>query len=402
MALPIVIGEAGAQPTSPEDILTNYVNRLNDVYPEFTLLPPDLVSGFVQTATIGLSEIDQTGVDLINSVSPYSVNIPLVREYGYLYGITQVVSQNVQVFLTFTGTPNAPIGKGFLVSNGNYQFSVQNNVRIPSTGTLTNVLALGVSAGNYPVPENTITQIITSIPSNITLTVNNPNPGIPPTDPESIDDYRERVLLSGQRTVQGGPDFIKSTISNVPGVSPNLVAVRNPAPGQFAVVVEGGDDISVANAIYESIPDVSSLTADVTNVSGQAINSVTINIISPPDTYPVTFIRPSVQTVTLAVTYKTITAVAVSVDTVSALVSEPIADYINNLMIGAPINLLLISDIFINSVASVIPGDEISFLGFEATINGTVVPPETGTDIIVRDLYGYFNILTNAITVNQG
>ena len=70
--LPIIMTEAGAQPTSPKTLLANLISRVAQKVPGYTAnLPPGLITDLASTATGAIALIDQARVDLINSVSPY-------------------------------------------------------------------------------------------------------------------------------------------------------------------------------------------------------------------------------------------------------------------------------------------------------------------------------------------
>jgi hypothetical protein len=76
------------------------------------------------------------------------------------------------------------------------------------------------------------------------------------------------------------PQFLKTQIGNVVGVSPRLVSVQ-PSGSQWVVMVGGGDPYQVGYAIYIGVPDIATLTGcslGVTSITNTSNAVVTTNI----------------------------------------------------------------------------------------------------------------------------
>lgn len=155
------------------------------------------------------------------------------------------------------------------------------------------------------MPAGTVTVVVTSVPETMTLQCTNTEAGIPGTEPETEEAYRTRVMRAGMLAVQGTPDTFKSRVFQVDGVQPRLVSYRQVNPTQWVAVVGGGDPYQVAQAIYESVPDISVLTTTVNNPSGFVPHAEVIAINDYPDWNQVGFLVPDSQSVSVILTWNT-------------------------------------------------------------------------------------------------
>lgn len=401
--LPTIMTEAGAQPTPPKQLLTNLITRVSQKVPGYTAnLPAGLITDLASTAVGAIALIDQARVDLINSVSPYGANIPLLQQLGGIYGVTRGDSYNTAVYVTFSGPAGFVIGKGFIVSDGNYQYSVQTNTVIPTSGQTEPVYCLATEAGTWAVTEGSVTQVITSVPKTQTITCTNLTAGVPGSEQQDWASYRAQVMQSGMFAVQGTPDCVVAALKAVEGTQDNLISYRQVSSGVWAVIVGGGDPYDVAYAIYQSIPDISKLTADVVNQDGTVPENKTIPISVYPDVYEIPFIIPSSQNVTVIITWNTPAATAyVDPDGVSLAVSQNIVNYINDIAIGQPINILQIQEIFLQSTSSLVPSSQVSMIDIQVGIGGVIVPPDDNSTLVYGANYGYFSTTASAIQVKK-
>lgn len=400
--LPIIMTEAGAQPTPPKTLLSNLITRVSDKVPGYTAnLPAGLIADLAGTATGAIALIDQARVDLINSVTPYGANIPLLMQLGDIYGAEKGVGTNTSVFVTFIGLPGFPIPKGFTVSDGNHQYAVVRDTVIPESGQTEPIYCLAISPGSWAVPEGSVTQIITSVPKEQPVTCTNLKAGLPGAGEQSYSAYRAQVMTLGMFGVQGTADCLRAALGKVEGVQVNLISYRQAALGKWVVVVGGGDPYEVAYAIYKSIPDISVLTNDVSNPSGAAVDKKQIPLSVYPDEYVIPYVSPSSQNVLVLVTWNTASASYVDPTAVSQAVQKPVSDYVNGIAVGQPINVYEIQEIFLNSVAGLIPRSMVSLIDIQVGINGTIVPPVANTSLIYGDTYGYFSTSPSQVQVNK-
>jgi len=398
--LPITVTAAGPQPTPPQVLLANLIALVAAEVPGYTAsLPAALVTDLASTATGALSLIDQALVDLINSVSPNSANVKLIQALGEIYGVPQGVGSNTSVYVVFTGTVGFVIPQGFLVSDGNNQYAVQNLTAVPTGGVTQPVYCLAVNPGSWAVPAGTVTETITSVPSSISLTCVNPIQGITGLSGQSVTDYRAQVVQAGLFSVQGTSEAFKTAVEKISGVQTRLVSYTQVTNGLWALVVGGGDPYSVAQAIYESVPDISKLTTAVTDQFGNTPASVTVSIVDYPDTYSVGYITPDSETVNIILTWNTSATNFIDAATVSNASVASIVNYVNSVYVGKPINTYVLEQIFVSALSSIIAPELISFIQVEVGINGVIVPPDANTGLVQGGIYSYFTIDASHVTV---
>lgn len=268
MTFPIVITTAGLQPTPPQTIRDTLVADVAAVNPGYTAnLPGSLIEDVASTDVGAIILCDQAKVDLVNSLTPYGANAFLLNQLGQVYGVPQGTATNTSVYVVFSGPPGFVIAKGFTVSDGTYQYVIQDGGVIGSGSVSTNLFCLATIPGTWSVVANSVTQFITSVPSTITLTVTNPEAGTPGQGSQTEEDYRVQVLQAGLAASTGMSRYLKTLLENVSGVQPRLVSVRLNQISQWEIICGGGDPYQVAYAIYSAIFDVATLAGSVMAVS---------------------------------------------------------------------------------------------------------------------------------------
>ena len=265
------ITTAGAIPALPTDLLNAEIAAATLLAPGLTAnLPGSLVEDMASTAAGAVVIQDQAFVDLVNSISPATANPSILYQLGQVYGVQQGQGSNTSVYVVFSGLAGFVIPIGFTVSDGTYQYTVQDGGIIATSGQSSPLYCLATVAGSWAIPAGTVTQIITSVPSGFTLTCTNPSAGLPGLTAQTVASYQAQVMQAGMVTCQGVPTFIKAQLQQVTGVQPNLISVRLIATNQWEIICGGGDPYQVANAIFNSVPDISNLvgsTLSVTNIT---------------------------------------------------------------------------------------------------------------------------------------
>lgn len=281
ISIGLVVTAAGAQNTPPAELWANLLNLVAEENPGYTVLPGGLVDDIAGTDTFALALQDSAAVELINSITPYSANPWLLAQLGQIYGVTPSLQSNGSVYVVFSGTVGFQIPPGFLVSDGTYQYQVQDGGSVQSGGASGPLFCLATTAGTFPIAENTVNQIISAVPLSITLTVDNPQDGIPSADLQTEAQYRALVVAAGLVSGQGNASMAKTLLAQVPGVQGRLISVVQVNGGGWEVIVGGGDPYAVAQAIYDSGLDISTLvgsTIGITSVSMTDPAVVTCNL----------------------------------------------------------------------------------------------------------------------------
>lgn len=259
--LPTVMTMAGLQPQPPATLLAQLLASVAAVVPGYTAtLPGSLVEDVSSTDVYAVALCDSARVELVNSLTPFGANEFILNQLGQIYGVPRGAAANTSVFLVFSSpTPGFVIAKGFTVSDGQFQYVVQDGGIIGTNSQSTPLFAVSPQEGTWAVPPGTVMQFVTSVPSTVVLTVTNPQAGIPSTAIEDITDYRSAVLQAGLAASQGMSRYLKTLLGNIAGVQQRLVAVRAQTGGGWEIIVGGGDPYQVAYAIFQALFDVSTL-----------------------------------------------------------------------------------------------------------------------------------------------
>lgn len=396
---PVVIDSSGLQPQSPASIQQQLLALVAATNPGYTAnLPGSLIEDVSSTEVGGIVLCDQAKVDAVNSLTPNGANEYLLTLLGQVYGLTLGSVTNTSVVVVFSGTVGYVVPNGFLVGDGTNTYQVQTGGAIGVSGSSPGLTAIAVNSGSFSVPANTVTTLLTSVPSGVTLSVTNPTAGTPGSaTPETYYSFRARLMQAGLAASVGTARFLKTQLLNVTGVTSNLVSVQQVAGGGIRVVASGGDSYAIAYAIFTAV-------ADPTELQGSAVSSgrnVTVSLYDYPDTYSILYVNTQQQTVTMTVTWNTTLTTFTGGSAFPGLVQQPLVDYINALAPGAVINVLEMNNIFQTAISGVLDPALLTRLVFSVSINGTVTPPGSGTYAITGDPESNFYAVTSGITVTQ-
>lgn len=270
MILSIVIGPAGYVPQTPAALRGQLVQGVTATNPGYTAnLPASLIEDIASTDTYALLVCDSAFGELINSITPFGANAFILYELGQMLGINLGTATNTSVNVVFSGPPGLVIARGFTVSDGTYQYVVQDGGVIEASGQSAPLFAVATQSGSWTVPSGSVNQLITSPPPGLSpaLTVTNPLAGTPSTSAESLTSYQARVLQANLAASQGMARYLKTLVQNVTGVQSRLVSVAQQSGGGWQVIVGGGDPYAVGYAIYQALFDISSLTGAVLGIT---------------------------------------------------------------------------------------------------------------------------------------
>lgn len=130
--------------------------------------------------------------------------------------------------------------------------------------------------------------------------------------------------------------------------------------------------------------------------------TVTTNINSYPDTYTIPFVNPPQETVTVQLTWNSVSPNVVSPTSVAQVAAPALANYINSIPVGAPINEFELNAVFKASVENLVDHVYVTRLVWTITINGFPVAPNPGTGAVYGDPESYFFTTAANITITQG
>lgn len=174
-----------------------------------------------------------------------------------------------------------------------------------------------------------------------------------------------------------------------------IVAALASNPG--ASTAQGQILAGVANFSTLGFPDYAGDAVVTPN-----LRNVLVTITDYPDTYQIPFVSPPQQTVTITATWNTSSPNFVSDTAVAQQAAPALADYINNIPVGKPINLLEMNAAFQASISNILQPYLLTRLVFSISINGIGASPVSGTEIINGDPESFFFAVTSGINVVQG
>ena len=281
---PLVMTSAGAQQTPPATILAMLIAAVVAVDPGYTAnLPASLIEDISSTDVAAIAQCNSAMVEAVNSLTPYGANAFLLSQLGNIYGVSLAPENNTSVYVVFSSTSfGFVIPDGFVVSDGTYQYICQNGGIIGAGGTSLPIFAVAVLPGIWSIPSGTVTQLITSVPSIVSLSVSNPTTGTPGSGAETQEQFQARVLQAGLAVSQGLATTLRTALNQIPGVQARLISVlQNPNNGGWEIICGGGDPYQVAYAIYDALFDINTLTGSslvAQNITAANPGVVTANL----------------------------------------------------------------------------------------------------------------------------
>jgi hypothetical protein len=393
------IGSDGATPQETTDLRSTVDAKISAILPDYTsTLPKSLIENILTTGTYMMSQCDQSYIELINSISATNSNNVILNQIAQQAGIKAISAPTrTSVYVVFTSTVGLIIPQGFLVSDGTYQYEVQNGGVVGSGGETLPLYCLATQDGAWAIAAGAVNETITAPPTGFTIIVTNPSTGTPAGAVETEAEFRWRVIRSMTVGGQGMATRLKQMLYQIDGVQQRLVSVRQQAGGLWSVICGGGDPLQVANGIFSALFDISNLTGSAT-----LSRNITQSIYDFPDTYALTWINPPAQTVAITVTWNSSSQWLVSDSAVSLLAAPALIAYINSIGVGQPINDLVMSNVFKDSIKGIIDPDLITRLVFQVSINGIGVAVDAGTHIYSSDPESYFYADFGSMSIIKG
>ena len=386
---------SGLIPRTPSQIRSDLQNSLLLKDPALTLDDPaysEIIPSWLDTSVSCVEEIEQAAIDTINSIDPTLSNEMIADSLGSTLGIIRNESARASVYVQFScATDGYNIPKGFLVSDGSYQFYVlEGGFIVDGIAMLYCVCTVD---GIIPIAENTVKYIVTSVPSPYVITCTNPVSGNQGNELETLSHFKSRYILSFNRVSTGTIPYAKELLSAVNG---NLKRISiKQTNGKIKIIVGGGNPYAIGEAIFKSGLDISVLEGSATES-----RNFNVSILDYPDTFNILFVIPFSRQVSISVIYSLLTVLVIPDSAVASAAQPALSDYINQLAVGYDINLLELNEIFKESIRTIgIDTQFLSNLEFSVSINGVAVNPIVGTTLIAGNSEGYFTNNPNSITV---
>lgn len=333
------ITENGIIPATPIQIREKLLQEVQAEIPEFSNLPSGLENNLIDESVIILAQIQDMVVNAMNSVAPTYANDYLIKELGAAFGLTMKDKALPIGSITFTGTPATYIPAGIEVKNDDGSKSFKTTVSgVIGANRTVNITCEGVDYYDTPTPENTLTNIVNQVIGVESCT--NPNDITESVEAETIKEYRERFQLKAMANKIGTPATITTNLLLVKGVVKRLLNFRaaqindgDKAKAVLEVVVGGGDDYEVANALFNSTiyPDFYYSNPS----SGESQRKIDINVEFNGVAFPITFTRPKIKQLSIEITLSLKQGfINIPSEAYTVLQKPFFENYVNNLVIG--------------------------------------------------------------------
>ncbi|MBJ9963696.1 baseplate J/gp47 family protein [Burkholderia seminalis] len=402
MALSTPITMSGLIPRDPAEIQTDLLSRVTRARPGYTSnIPGSMIDDILGTDVAAVTLMEQARVDTINSLTSPTAQPYILNRIGTQLGVQPGTVTNGSVDVAaVNSTPGFVFNKGFIISDGSKQYVLTTPTAVKPDGTSDLMNFVCQTPGTFAIPANTVKILVTTPPDGISVTLNNPQDGVPGTSQEDISSYRARVMETQRAVSQGFLSTLRTTLQQVPGVSSRLISIAytgTDITAGYRVIVGGGDDTAVAMAIFTSMFDLPALMH-----SADSSRNVTVNLRDGSDTYPIPFIRPLQQNVAVTVTWNTLNGNVISDDSVTQAVQPAVLGYINGIQGGGYINENVLRKRVTNAMATVLPEEDITRLVFGYSIDGATVAPPAGEQEIKGNDEGYFVTNVASISVVRG
>lgn len=312
-----------------------YVNTSGIIVPDTSAVQEQVVADFKTALGQDLDTTPETSQGrLIQLTTDYRVNTlginaqnanqinlryatgRFLDAIGAFFGLQRISATPTRVLATLTGTPNTVILAGAQAqSEAGDIFYLENNTTIPNSGNIDSFF-ISEQVGQIPCEVDTLNKIISQQIGWETIN-NNSNPiiGLPQ---ESDNSYRVRIEASRFKGISL-MRAIKSKLANIPNVLSSFArdnGEKEPIVydsvtidgNSIVVVVDGGSDNDVANAIYQAKTGGAGYTA----IPSQS-TVVTVTDGAYGVNYPITFNRPSRQSFDVNITVKNVNYTGTSI-----------------------------------------------------------------------------------------
>ena len=348
--------------------------------------PDGQINGVISESNANLWEIAE---EAYNAFNPSAATGATLSNLVQLNGISRLQATSSRAQLSLTGTAGTLIPAGSLVSTSDTgdQFSTESDITLDGGGN-GSVFASAVETGPITALSGTLTEIDTPITGWSTVT--NSADATVGTDEESDVELRSRRERSVARDAQAIVDGIYAAVANIDGVTQAVVFENDTdsvdsnglPPHSFQVIIVGGDDQEIGDAIWLKKP-----------AGILAFGSTTVQVDdSQGYSHDISFSRPITVDIYVEVTLNIFSDYPANGDD---LIKQAIVDYANGDLI-ANRDFSLGEDVIytrlytpINSVQ----GHEITDLKID------IVSPPTGTSNISIAATEISNFLVANITV---
>jgi uncharacterized phage protein gp47/JayE len=280
------------------EILQDVQNEYLEVFGDSLNLDPSTPQGrLIEIEVNSRVKLLNLCTMIANQINPNYATGQGLDAIGSLFGRNRNSATNTETLCYLTGTPNAVIpANSKAKTRAGDVFYNPNRITFDDLGNATGYF-YSVEKGEIPCEINTLTEIVTQVVG--WNTINNPVAPILGSKQESDKNFKNRVLQSRYGGI-GLLGDVKSRLRNIDNIKSFFVYNNGNDYSvtvdtiqidrhSILVIVQGGADSDIANALFETV----SAGCGYTAISGQS------QVVQVPDTinnttvqYPITFNRP--------------------------------------------------------------------------------------------------------------
>ncbi|HFJ2313383.1 TPA: baseplate J/gp47 family protein [Campylobacter coli] len=370
-----------------DDILSEYQALFKNIFPDINTDPStpqgQIITSLTQTDLATISYLENLANAFFLGGNGYFLDLWAWN----LFRVTRKQGIPSSVLITIQGVAGTEIPEDFLISDNQYNYKISQSVIIPNTGTI-DVLFYCTEINEFIANPNTITQIVTII--NGVERVNNTNMATPAILKETDGELFQRCVYFGSTARNASFRSILANVAEVSGVNriagaenvtnePLEVSGVTLTPHSICLVVDGGENEDIANAMFNSRATGCDMVGDT---------EVTILLDSQKYTYK--FYRPTA--VPLKAEVKVSATGAIIPSNYESEVKNVLSNFINNLDINKNITQPLLANNLIKNIT------DLNILDIQFGLKSGVI----GYTNIQLKLNEIASISVDDITVTQG
>ena len=329
----------GVEKSSIVEIKEELQNKALETVKDFSNLPSSIQNNLIDESAIIINEFEDMIVNVMNGISPAYANEFIISQLGQAFGLKRKDKALQTVTLEWRGLAGVIIPEGSQAGSedGQYIFSTTEQAIIKADG----VAIVNAEADDYYdkiIEANKLNVLITDILN--VESVNNPNASSEPIEEESLTDYRSRVQNRCLANRSGTIATLNDNLLKVQGVSSRLITYRTDTEikedyklNTLEIVVGGGEDYQVAEAIFNSILFPENLTSKPSDDDSERTiyKKISFNEIE----FPITFTRPLIKNISISISISVLYGyINIPTEAMKELLLVVFENYVNNLKVG--------------------------------------------------------------------
>jgi uncharacterized phage protein gp47/JayE len=321
------VDDTGIHMPSYDDVLSYFQSQYQGIYGADIYIDNDSQDGqLLALFALAVSDANAMAVAVYNAFSPATAQGAGLSSVVKINGIARNIASYSTVDLDVVGQAGTTIANGIAADNDGNQWNLPASVTIPPSGAIT-VTATANEIGAQSAAPGTVTSIAT--PTRGWQTVNNASSAAPGAPVELDAALRRRqttstalpsnTILEG---IVGGIAALDGVTRYQPYENDTDATDANGIPSHsIALIVEGGDAQTIADTIAAK-------KSPGSGTFGSTSETVTDAYGVP---HIIRFSRPSLVTISAAITLKALTGYTTAVAT---SIKQAVVDYINATAIG--------------------------------------------------------------------